>query len=119
MRVFLHSLNHTQWSRSISSPSLPPYTPAQSLVLTCSSSIPLDSDPPEEHHGAVMVDMEDGDLVVFLAQDEKECVEKLNNFGEVVQPYHRCKLFVGVCVCVGVCVWVGGCGWGKVWQQAH
>jgi len=68
-----------------------------------------------------MVDMEDSDLVVFLAQDEKECVEKLNNFGEVVQPYHRCKLFVCVwvyvcvCVCVYVCGWMCVCVWACVW----
>ena len=38
-----------------------------------------------------------GDLVVFLAEDEKERVQKLNNFGE---PHH--------CVGGGVSVWAGG-----------
>ena len=35
-----------------------------------------------------MVDVQDGDLGVLLAQDEEEGVEELDNLGEVEQPYH-------------------------------
>lgn len=63
-----------------------------SAVLTCTSSIPLHSDPPEEDHGAVMVDMKEGDLVVLLPQNEEHCVQQLYNLREIVPPHDRCHL---------------------------
>ena len=56
--------------------------------LTASSGKPLGPNPPEEHHGAVMVDMEERDLTVLLPQDEEHSVQQLNNLGEVVPPHH-------------------------------
>ena len=55
------------------SPSLPP-----SLMtgLTQSPCGPLDSNPPQEEHTGVMIDMQEGHLVVFLAQNEEELMER-------------------------------------------
>lgn len=64
----------------------------KSLSLTLSSRDPFDADPPEDEHGAVMVDMEEADLVEFLPQDEKDCVQELHSFGDVVPPESRCYL---------------------------
>lgn len=43
-------------------------------LLTLSSRDPLDANPPEDEHGAVMVDVKEADLVEFLPQDEKDRV---------------------------------------------
>lgn len=53
---------------------------------------PFDADPPEDEHGAVMVDVEEADLGEFLPQDEKDCVQELHSFGDVVPPESRCYL---------------------------
>lgn len=42
--------------------------------LTLSSGDPFDANPPEDEHGAVVVDVEKADLVELLPQDEKDCV---------------------------------------------
>lgn len=57
-----------------------------------SSRDPLDADPPKDEHGAVVVHMEEADLVKFLSQDEKDCVQELHPFGDVVEPESRCYL---------------------------
>ena len=64
-------------------------------VLTLSSRDPLDSDPPEDEHGAVMVDMEEADLVDLLPQDEEHCVQILHSLRDVVPPQSRCYLPTG------------------------
>lgn len=51
---------------------------------------PLDTDPPEDKHGAVMVDVEEADLVELLPQDEKDCIQEFHSFGDVVPPKSRC-----------------------------
>ena len=40
-----------------------------------------------------MVDVEEGDLTVLLTEDEEECVDKLNEFGEVEPPHSSSKLW--------------------------
>lgn len=60
-----------------------------------SSGDPLDADPPEDEHGAVVVDMEKADLVELLPQDEKDRVQELHSFGDVVPPESRCYLKTG------------------------
>lgn len=44
------------------------------VSLTLSSGDPFDTDPPEDEHGAVVVDMEKADLVELFPQDEKDRV---------------------------------------------
>ena len=56
--------------------------------LTCSSCIPLGTDPPEGHHGAVVVDVQHSDLIVLLAENEEQSVEEFNYLGEVEEPYN-------------------------------
>ena len=76
------------------SPSLPPFSPSLSLSLYLPPSLhpslppslmtgltqspcgPLDSNPPQEEHTGVMIDMQEGHLVVFLAQNEEELMER-------------------------------------------
>ena len=41
------------------------------MLLTLSTCDPLDSYPPEEEHGGMMVDMQERDLVVLLSHNEK------------------------------------------------
>lgn len=60
--------------------------------LTLSTRDPLDTDPPEDKHGAVMVDMEEADLVKLLPQDEKDCIQEFHSFRDVVPPKSRCYL---------------------------
>ncbi len=47
---------------------------------------PVHDEPPDVEHGEVMVDVQEGDLVVVLPQNEEESVHKLNEFGEVIPP---------------------------------
>ena len=54
-----------------------------------SSRDPFDANPPEDEHGAVMVDMEEADLVELLPQDEEDGVQELHSFGDVVPPESR------------------------------
>lgn len=56
------------------------------MVLTVAAGDPVHHKPPNVEHGGVVVDMQDCDLVVVLAQDEKERVHEFYEFGEVVPP---------------------------------
>lgn len=47
---------------------------------------PVHHKPPDVQHGGVVVDMQHGDLMVVLAQDEEEGVHELYQFGEIVPP---------------------------------
>ena len=70
------------------------------MELTISSHKPFCYHPPYHHHGAVMVDVQEGDLVVLLAKYEEECIEEFNDFGEEVEPDdtgHLKKWWVGGC----------------------
>ena len=69
------------------------------MVLTVSSHKPLGYHPPYHDHGAVVVDMQEGDLVVLLAKFEEECFEEFDGFGEEVEPDgtgHLKKWWVGM-----------------------
>lgn len=68
------------------------WTASKTLLLTLSTGDPFDANPPEDEHGAVMVDVEEADLVELLPQDEKDCVQKLHSFGDIVPPESRCYL---------------------------
>lgn len=65
------------------------------LSLTLSAGDPLDADPPQDEHGAVVVDVEEADLVELLPQDEKDGVQELHPLGDVVPPESRCYLETG------------------------
>lgn len=54
--------------------------------LTRTARHPLDADPPEREHGRVVVDVEEAQLVVLLAEDEEEGVAELEQLAEVVPP---------------------------------
>ncbi len=62
------------------------------LSLTLSTGDPFDANPPEDEHGAVMIHMQEADLVELLPQDEKDCVQELHSFGNVVPPESGCYL---------------------------
>lgn len=47
---------------------------------------PVHHKPPDVEHGSMVVDMEDGDLVVVLAKDEEKGVHEFYELGEVVPP---------------------------------
>lgn len=64
----------------------------QPQILTLSTRDPFDTDPPEDEHGAVMVDVEEADLVELLPQDEKYCIQEFHSFGNIVPPQSRCYL---------------------------
>lgn len=55
-------------------------------LLTLPSCHPLDADPPEREHGAVVVNMEESHLVEFLPQDEEHRVQILDALGDEVPP---------------------------------
>ena len=61
-------------------------------LLTLSSCHPSDADPPECEHGAVVVNVQEGDLVEFFPQDEKHCVQVLDAFGDEIPPQSSCHL---------------------------
>ena len=46
----------------------------------------LDPDPPQAEHGGVVVDVEEGQLVILLADDEEHRVEHLETFAKVIPP---------------------------------
>lgn len=48
-------------------------------ALTLSTGHPFDSDPPKCEHGAVVVHMQEADLVELLTQDEKDRVQVLHS----------------------------------------
>lgn len=54
--------------------------------LTVAAGYPVHDEPPDVEHAGVVVDMEEGDLVVVLPQDEEEGVHELDELGEVVPP---------------------------------
>ena len=47
---------------------------------------PVHDEPPDVEHGGVVIDVQEGDLVVVLPQDEEECVHELDELGEVIPP---------------------------------
>lgn len=55
-------------------------------VLTRTPGHPLHTDPPEEEHGGVVVDVEEGQLVGLLAYDEEKRVGELHQLGHVIPP---------------------------------
>lgn len=59
-----------------------------SVTLTVSTGHPVHDEPPDVQHGGMVVDVQEGDLVVVFAQDEEEGVHELDEFGEVVPPQH-------------------------------
>lgn len=56
--------------------------------LTVAAGYPVHDEPPDVEHAGVVVDVEEGDLVVVLPQYEEEGVHELDEFGEVVPPQH-------------------------------
>lgn len=55
-------------------------------LLTLSSCHPFDADPPEREHGAVVVNVQESNLVEFFSQDKEHCVQVLNTFGDEIPP---------------------------------
>lgn len=64
----------------------------RSKLLTLSSCHPFDTDPPEREHGAMVVDVQEGNLTEFLPQDEKHCVQVLDAFRDEIPPQSSCHL---------------------------
>lgn len=56
------------------------------LLLTRSTWHPFHSDPPQDEHGAVMVDVQECQLLVLLAQDEEDRVHELDQLRNVIPP---------------------------------
>lgn len=56
------------------------------LILTLSTGDPFDANPPQSEHGAVVIDMQEADMVELLTQDEKHSVEVLHTFRNKVPP---------------------------------
>lgn len=61
-------------------------------LLTLSSCHPFDADPPEREHGAVVVDVQESNLVEFFPQDKKHCVQILNSLWDEIPPQSSCHL---------------------------
>lgn len=61
-------------------------------LLTLSSRHPLDADPPEREHGAVVVDVQEGHLVELLPQNKEDRVQILDALGDEVPPQGSCHL---------------------------
>jgi hypothetical protein len=59
---------------------------SQHCILTRTRWHPLDSDPPEGKHRRVMVDVQERELIVLLAEDEEERVGELQHLREVIPP---------------------------------
>ena len=53
-------------------------------TLTVAAGHPIHDEPPDVGHAGVMVDVEEGDLMVVLPQDEENGVHELDELGEVV-----------------------------------
>lgn len=49
-----------------------------SKILTLSTCNPLDANPPQSEHGAVVINVQKGDMVELLTKDEKHCVQIFN-----------------------------------------
>lgn len=55
-------------------------------LLTLSSCHPFDADPPQGEHGAVVVDVQESDLVELFPQDEKHRVQILDALRDEIPP---------------------------------
>lgn len=55
---------------------------------------PVHHEPPDVEHGGVVVHVQNGDLVVVLAQDKEEGVHEFYELGEVVPPQHSDDLHI-------------------------
>ena len=55
-------------------------------ILTLAPGSPLDPRPPDGEHCGVMIHVKEADLFVLLSYDEEECVNKLDQLGEVIPP---------------------------------
>lgn len=64
-----------------------------SCSLTLSTGYEFNPQPPVDDHGAVMVDVKKGDLVVLLSQDEEDGVEELDDLREEIPPAHTRHLW--------------------------
>ncbi len=53
------------------------------ILLTLSASHPLDTDPPQEKHGCMVIDVQESDLLVLLSQN-KEYLSRDTVAGESV-----------------------------------
>lgn len=47
---------------------------------------PVHNKPPNIQHRCMVIDMQDGDLMIIFPQNEKEGIHELNEFGEIVPP---------------------------------
>lgn len=56
------------------------------ILLTLSSCHPFDADPPQREHGAVVVDVQESDLVELFPQDEKHRVQILDALWDEIPP---------------------------------
>lgn len=54
--------------------------------LTVAAGYPVHDEPPDVEHAGVVVDVEEGDLVIALPEYEEEGVHELDELGEVVPP---------------------------------
>lgn len=63
-----------------------------SVSLTVSTGHPVHDKPPDVQHSGMVVDVQEGDLVVVFAQDEEKGVHKLDELGEIVPPEHMDNL---------------------------
>lgn len=57
-----------------------------------STGHPVHDKPPDVQHCGMVVDVQEGDLMVVFAQDEKESIHKFDELGEVVPPQHMNNL---------------------------
>lgn len=60
--------------------------------LTRARGYPLDDNPADDEHAAVMIDMQEAQLRPLLAQYKESCVRKFQNFGNVEPPEGAGKL---------------------------
>lgn len=76
MALTSHQLNYSN----------PPRPKSLVKRLTVAAGYPVHDEPPDVEHAGVVVDVEEGDLVVVLPQYEEEGVHELDELGEVVPP---------------------------------
>ena len=82
-------LNENRHTHSLTLEHTHTHTHTHTNTLTLSSGDPLHADPPQDEHGAVVVDVEEADLVELLPQDEEHRVQELHSLGDVVPPQGR------------------------------
>lgn len=63
-----------------------PSRPGPQKGLTVAAGDPVHDEPPDVEHAGVVVDVEEGDLVIVLPEYEEEGVHELDELGEVVPP---------------------------------